>query len=93
MRACFGVLDALKNQDKIMTGSIISTGLTGIQGAMAQLAHEAEKISRPDTFAGNDVDPVSSMINMKTAIYQANASAKVVKVGKELNDSVLDILA
>lgn len=78
-----------------MTNSIIASALIGLQGGMAKVAQEAEKLSRPDTFTGADpeADPVSSMVNIKTALHQAEASAKVIKVGKELDDSVLDIIA
>jgi hypothetical protein len=78
-----------------MTNSVIASGLAGLQSGMAKVAQEAEKLSRPDTFtsADSEADPVSSMVNIKTALHQAEASAKVIKVGKELDDSVLDIIA
>lgn len=78
-----------------MGNNIISTGLAGLQAGLARAAKEAENLSKITTFDGTNPnsDPVDSIVAMKTSLQQAKASAKVIKVGKDLDDTVLNILA
>ena len=70
--------------------SVIASGLTGVQQVLANAARDAETVQR--SFATGE-DPTGAIVNLKRDEQQVKASAKIIKVGDELNGAVLDILA
>ena len=72
--------------------SIESIGLQGVQSGLAKAAESAYKLSQsfqPESTS----EPVDSIVALHQAKQQVEASAKIIKVGDQLNKSVLDILA
>ena len=75
-----------------MVDSIKQSGLKGIQAGLVQAAKYAENISTGYQPNG-DGEIVDDIVGLKQAEHQVKASAKVVKVGADLDQEVLDILA
>ncbi len=72
--------------------SVLASGLQGIQRGLQSADANAVKVSqafRPES----DQDAVEPLIGLKLASHQVKASAKVIKAGDEMFDSVLSILA
>ncbi len=73
--------------------SIQNIGLQGMKQGFASAADNAEKITQAFTPDSSVSDPVEPIIGLEQAKRQVEASAKVIKVGNELDKEVLDILA
>ena len=81
--------------------SIYGIGLKGIKQGLSSAADNADKLSRSfeppssnsPSLAPSDSDGTDAIIGLKLAEHQVKSSAAVIKVAKELDDSVLDILA
>ena len=72
--------------------SIQAIGLQGMLQGLESAAQNAEKI--PQAFQPESTaDPLEPMLGLEQAKRQVEASAKVIKVGNELDKAVLDILA
>lgn len=75
-----------------MIDDILARGLAGIQSGLSSAAGYAKQVS--EAFGPNgDGDLAGPAIGLELSKVQVAASAKVIKVGDELNKSVLDILA
>ncbi len=70
--------------------SIARTGLNGLKSGISQANQRASEIARAPI--DENVDVVESIIGLKQAAVQVEASAKVVKVADELNKEVGSIL-
>ena len=73
--------------------SIAKFGLAGVFRNMEAANKHAHTISR-SFFPGEDVgfdETVEAMIGLKQAAHGVQANAKVIKVGQELNKTLLDI--
>ena len=70
--------------------SIARTGLDGLKSGISQANQRASEIARAPV--DENVDVVESIIGLKQAAVQVEASAKVVKVADELNKEVGSIL-
>jgi hypothetical protein len=75
-----------------MASNIQNIGLQGIHKGLSNIAEKADRISRAFTPENTD-DPTADIVAMKLDEFQVKASSKVIKVGDELEKSVLDILA
>lgn len=74
--------------------SVINKGLEGVQRGLANAARDAERASKAfNPGSENDGEFVEAATDLKQDVRQVQASAKVIRVGDELNRSVLDILA
>jgi hypothetical protein len=84
----------LKEQLPIIRGmgSIIEAGLKGIFAGLERAAASAERISR-GFVTEEEGEPVRSMIELKSAERQVQASAKIIRVGDDLQQSIIDLLA
>ncbi len=65
---------------------IISIGHQGFQQAQRRASAQAEKLVKN----GPEID---NIIGLKAAEQEAAIAAKVIKVGRDIEDSLLDILA
>ncbi len=72
--------------------SIAAVGLAGIQQGLESAARNAEKASTALTEAG-DGDLVTPLVGLTLDENQVKASATIVKVAEELDQTVLDIFA
>lgn len=72
--------------------TIQNLGLQGIQKGLAGIAEKADKISKSFTPESTE-EPSAAIVGMKLDEFQVKASAKVVKVGDDLEKTILDILA
>ena len=70
--------------------SIINAGLQGVKRGFDQVNRASEELTQ--VFQSQN-DPVEPIIGMKLGEFQVKASSAVIKVGEELEKSVLDILA
>ena len=73
-----------------MSNSIMSIGLQGVMSGMARIGEVASRVADP---ANADSPAVEDLVQLKTEQQSVSASAKVIKVGADLQQSVLDILA
>jgi hypothetical protein len=67
-----------------------SIALTGIQNGIAAAVNAAERIS-VETAKGEF--SAESALDLKLAIYDVKASAKVLRISREMDQTVLDIIA
>ena len=75
-----------------MADSVTAIGLKGVQDGLNKLAKHAQETT--EAFSPeSERDPIEPMIEMKQDMHQVRASHKVIQVGQELDDEVLDILA
>lgn len=75
-----------------MVDSIILNGLRGVQMGQASAAENADRASKAFLPEG-DGDLVTPLVGLATDKVQVEASAKVIKVGEDLDRTILDILA
>lgn len=77
---------------KISASSIFQSALAGMESAAVKIFGNATDLS--SSFSLNSTtSPEEAIVDMKMNIHTYKASASLVKVGEELQDSVLDILA
>ncbi|MBX7137217.1 MAG: hypothetical protein K1X83_04465 [Oligoflexia bacterium] len=77
-----------------MANSIIAAGLSGIKAGLAAAAEDADRASKAFLPGNENADEfVTAAIGLEQDQRQVQASAKVVKVGDNLNQAILDILA
>lgn len=75
-----------------MAESIVGIGLKGVLGGLERAAKAASEASQALSPNGSG-DLVTPLVDLKQAELQTKASAKIIKTGDELTQSVLDILA
>lgn len=72
--------------------TITSTAVSGILASQQRVAKSAENIVKAG--AGlSDTDQTEELVNIKQASNDFEANATVLKVSKDLNDTLLDVLA
>ena len=74
-----------------MIDSIFSTALNSIHLASKKALTHAEHISKIDSLETTNL--VDNIIGLNEAKTQVQASAKIIKVDKEMTDYLLDIIA
>ena len=79
-----------------MSSDVIRIGLEGMNRGFASAAKNAQRVV--DAFAsqnreGESLDTVEPLIDLQQDKRQVQASAKIVKIGDELLETVLNILA
>ena len=74
-----------------MIDSIFSTALNSIHLASQKALTRAENISKADSLETTNL--VDNIIGLNEAKTQVQASAKIIKVDKEMTDYLLDIIA
>ena len=72
--------------------SIIQTGLAGVLSGMQSAAQHVDEINQAFTGASAQ-DPIEPIVGLTQDETQVKASAAVIKVGQDLTQSVLDLLA
>ena len=72
-----------------MSSSIVQIGLSGIQSAHARINEIASRVANQSA----DSTITDDLVQLRVESTQARASQKIVKVGQELDQLVLDILA
>ncbi len=70
--------------------SVIASGLAGVQQGLADAARDAS--AAQEAFSTGE-DPTGAMVALKRDEHLVKASAKIIRVGDELNGTILDILA
>jgi len=70
--------------------SIISTGLVGVQQGLSAAARDASMVQ--EAFS-TGADPTGGMVALKRDEHLVQASAKLIRIGDDLNGTILDILA
>lgn len=75
-----------------MIDSILSNGLKGVQAGLQNAAKHSEEASTALQENGSG-DLVTPAVHLNLDKLQVQASARVIGIGSELQDSVLDILA
>lgn len=73
-------------------GSVIQSGLQGILNGLQRAAASAERISSGFQ-TEEEGEPVRSMIEFKSAERQVQASSKIIRVGNDLEQSIINLLA
>lgn len=75
-------------------GSVLSTGLQGVQTGLNQANKAAGEIARFGTTAGNSIgDLTTSLVNLKAGELQTKASAAVVKTADQVLGTLIDVRA
>ncbi len=72
--------------------AIIKAGLQGVLSGIASAAQHAEEVSQAFT-PESDKEPTAALIGLSQDTLQVKASAKVIKVGEEIDKAVIDLLA
>ena len=72
-----------------MVAPITATGLSGLKNAGEKIAKTAERIANPS----DSSDLAADFVELKSESHAFKASAKLIKIGEELEDTVLDIIA
>lgn len=73
-------------------GSVISSGLQGVQAGIQQTGRATSRIA--GSVGGADsADLAVSLVGLKTGEIQVKASASVIKTGDELLGTLIDIRA
>ncbi len=72
--------------------SIITKGLQGVKTGFEIVNREAERTILSFQ-SESEIDPIEPLVGLKIGKQQVEASAKVIKVGDDLNKTILDILA
>ena len=72
-----------------MSSSITGIGLAGLQEAGRKIAKTAESIANPNESS----DLAADFVDLSTESHAFKANAKVIKLGKELDDTLLNIIA
>jgi len=78
-------------------GSVLQTGITGIQRGVRGAADAADKIAKVGVDSNKKEDATNDIttaaVSLKQNELQVKASAKVVKAGSDILGSILDIKA
>lgn len=75
-----------------MIDSILGNGLAGIKRGLESAGRNAQEISNALTDVGSG-DVITPLTGLKLDSLQVQASASVVRIADEMQQSVLDILA
>ncbi len=77
-------------------GSVLQTGINGIQRGVGQANQAASDIAKTGIDKSNDnvtTDIAESAVDLKMSEIQVKASAKVVRAADEMLGTILDITA
>jgi len=76
---------------KITAGNALNSALSGMQSGKEQIADAAHRIARSGGDNGESL--TEAMVDLKLGEHQVKANAAVFKSVRDMEDSVLDILA
>ena len=78
-----------------MIGSVLSTGVAGVQKGIIDMHEAADKITKAGTVnAEDDVgDIAQSLVDLKLSRNQVEVSARVIETASEVMGTLIDIKA
>ena len=72
--------------------SIVDSGLKGVLAGMASATQHADEIARSFT-PENNTSPIEPLVGLIQDKLQVKASAEVIKIGAQLDQTIVDLLA